>query len=190
VSAGLARCAADPPAYAAAAADGLAAALGAGDIGQVIAIRSEAETVRGRAAALARDMQLAAAEVCRRAERCIGLLLRAGQQAGQVRRPGMRPPTRSGYDRVRSNGTWEHVAPDGHGARHTPSGAPGATSASPLAWVSKDDLSARAGIYQLTDGVTDATFEAALGLARAEGRLTRANLVRRIRQQQKQGDPQ
>jgi hypothetical protein len=179
VTAGLARCAADPRGYAAAAAEGLADALGDGDIRQVLAIRSDAETVRVRAGKLTRDMQLAAAEVCRRAERCAGLLLRSGQQAGQIRRPGMRPATRGGYDRVR-RGRFERVAADGKGRRS--SGA-AAVPVSPQAWVSKEDLSANStGIYALTDGVTDEVFEKALAAARADGRLTRANLVRRIRQ--------
>jgi hypothetical protein len=39
-----------------------------------------------------------------------------------------------------------------------------------------------AGIYHMTDGVSDATFEEALAGAKAEGDLSRANVVRKIRQ--------
>lgn len=40
----------------------------------------------------------------------------------------------------------------------------------------------RAGIYALTDNATDAEFDAALDEARAEGNVSRANVVREIKE--------
>ena len=44
-----------------------------------------------------------------------------------------------------------------------------------------------AGIYAMTDGVSDADFEDAIGEAKAEGNLSRANVVRKIRQRRSRG---
>ena len=43
----------------------------------------------------------------------------------------------------------------------------------------------RADSYAMTDGVSDTDFEDAIGEAKAEGNLSRANVVRKIRQQRR-----
>jgi hypothetical protein len=135
-------------------------ALEHGDIEQVAEIKSQAEAVRVYTAQkqLGRDAQLAAAEIVRRAERGIGVAIRKGQQNGEIRRQGQ--------------GSKDGQLPGD--SRRLPS---------PTEFVTGDELSGNgAGIYHLTDGVSDADFEDALGEARAEANLARANLVRKIRQ--------
>jgi hypothetical protein len=59
---------------------------------------------------------------------------------------------------------------------------------SPADFASNGELRGnRAGIYHLTDGVSDAEFDAAVGDARAGRDLSRANVVRKIRQRRGAG---
>jgi hypothetical protein len=110
---------------------------------------------------LGRDAELAAAEIVRRAERGIGLAIRCGQAAGQIRRPGQgggQPP--------------QAVRPRDD-----------KTMSSPADFASNGELRGNgAGIYHLTDGVCDAEFDAALAEAKEEQDLSRANVVRKIRE--------
>jgi hypothetical protein len=141
----------------------LAEALEHGQIEQIAEVKSQAEAVRVYTAQkqLGKDAQLAAAEIVRRAERGIGVAIRRGQAAGQIRRPGQgggQPPraVRPRDDK---------------------------TMSSPADFASHGELLGNgAGIYHLTDGVCDAEFDAALAEAKAEQDLSRANLVRKIRQ--------
>jgi len=161
--------AADPGAFVVAACERAKAwlrqALEHGEIEQIAEIKSQAEAVRVYTAQkrLGRDAQLAAAEVVRRAERGIGLAIRRGQQDGQIARRGDR---------------------GGRGAHGVHGGNPGDRRGdhldSPAPFFRHGDE--RAGAYAMADGAGDTDFEEALGEAKAEGNLSRANLVRKIRQ--------
>lgn len=103
---------------------------------------------------LAEDIQLDALEMVRRAERGIGLAIRNGQATGVV---AARLDTLC--QNSRSSGTEERMSPSdffsGGGTQHE--------------------------VYAMTDGVTDDRFEESLTEAREEGSLSRANVIRKIR---------
>src|SRR5215475_2726556 len=119
-------------------------ALEHGEIEQIAEIKSQAEAVRVYTAQkqLGKDAQLAAAEIVRRAERGIGVVIRRGQAAGEISRRG------------------------GHGGnqhRRAETVASGFCAAKPSDYATPAELTGNgAGIYHLTDGVCDADFEAAL----------------------------
>ena len=143
-------------------------ALEHGEIEQIAEIKSQAEAIRVYTTQkqLGTDAQLAAAEIVRRAERGIGVTIRRGQQDGEIAKRGDRR---------------SHGAPGVHGGslndRHDDHlGSPGS-------FFRHGDE--RADTYAMTDGVSDADFEDAIGEAKAEGNLSRANLVRKIRQQRR-----
>ena len=165
---------ADPAAFVVAACERAKAwlrqALEHGEIEQIAEIKSQAEAVRVYTAQkqLGRDAQLAAAEIVRRAERGIGLAIRRGQQGGQIARRG----DRGGRG-----------APGVHGGN--PGDRRGDHLGSPAGFFRHGDE--RAGAYAMTDGVGDTDFEEVLGEARAEGNLSRANVVRKLRQ--RRGEP-
>jgi hypothetical protein len=161
--------AADPAAFVVTACERATAwlreALEHGGIEQIAEIKSQAEAVRVYTTQkqLGKDAQLAAAEIVRRAERGIGLAIRRGQQNGQFARRGDRG----------SRG-----APGVQGGN--PGDRRGDHLGSPAGFFRHGDE--RADAYAMTDGVCDTDFEDALGEARAEGNLSRANVVRKIRQ--------
>ena len=143
-------------------------ALEHGEIEQIAEIKSQAEAIRVYTTQkqLGTDAQLAAAEIVRRAERGIGVAIRRGQQDGEIAKRGDRR---------------SHGAPGVHGGnlndRHDDHlGSPGS-------FFRHGDE--RADTYAMTDGVSDADFEDAVGEAKAEGNLSRANVVRKIRQQRR-----
>lgn len=128
-------------------------ALENGEIDQIVEVKSQAEAVRvyTMQKQLGKDAQLSAAEIVRRAERGIGLAIRRGQEKGTIRRRGQ-----------------------GHGYTQQ---LPG-----PADFASHDELMGnQAGIYDLTDGVTNEDFEVAVTEARAEENLSRANVVRKVK---------
>jgi hypothetical protein len=145
-------------------------ALEHGEIEQIAEIKSQAEAVRVYTTQkqLGKDAQLAAAEIVRRAERGIGLSIRRGQQSGEIAKRGDRG----------SRG-----APGIHGGN--PGDRRGDHLGSPAEFFRHGDE--RADAYAMTDGVSDTDFEGALGEAKAEGNLSRANVVRKIRQ--RRGNP-
>jgi DNA-binding CsgD family transcriptional regulator len=140
-------------------------ALEHGQIEQIAEIKSQAEAVRVYTTQkqLGKDAQLAAAEIVRRAERGIGVAIRRGQQTGEIAKRG----ERGGCGAAGVYG-------GNRGARH------GEHRGSSASFFRHDDE--RADAYAMTDGVTDADFEDALGEAKAEGNLSRANVMRKIRQ--------
>ena len=104
---------------------------------------------------LSKGIQLDALEMVRRAERGMGLAIRKGQAEGTVATVGQR---RTGA------GGLEH------------------SICFPSDMATKIELSdTNAGIYAMTDGVTDEQFDAALDDAKAEENVSRANVVRKIR---------
>jgi hypothetical protein len=163
---GVVESAADPAAFVVAACERAKAwleeALEHGGIEQIAEIKSQAEAVRVYTAQkqLGKDAQLAAAEIVRRAERGIGLAIRRGQQNRQIRRRGDRA------GQVGGNGDGNTFFPSKTG---------------PADYASAGELRGNgAGIYHLTDGVAEGDFEEALAAAKAEGDLSRANVVRKI----------
>ena len=141
----------------------LTEALEHGEIEQIAEARSQAEAVRvyTMQKQLGRDAQLAAAEIVRRAERGIGLAIRKGQGRGEIRRKGQGGGQPPGAERPRGD----------------------KTMSSPADFASDSELRGNgAGIYHLTDGISDEEFEAALAGAKAEEDLSRANVVRKIRE--------
>ncbi len=141
-------------------------ALEHGEIEQIAEIKSQAEAVRVYTTQkqLGKDAQLAAAEIVRRAERGIAVAIRRGQQDGQIAKRGDRG----------SRG-----APGVHGGN--PGDRRGDHLGSAAGFFRHGDE--RADAYAMSDGVSDTEFEDALGEAKAEGNLSRANVVRKIRQQ-------
>ncbi len=139
-------------------------ALDHGEIEQIAEIKSQAEAVRVYTTQkqLGKDVQLAATEIVRRAERGIGLAIRRGQCSGQIAKRGDR---------------------GGRGAPGVRGGNPGDArgdhlgSSAALFRNGKE----RADSYAMADGVSDTDFEDALGQAKADRDLSRANVVRKIR---------
>jgi hypothetical protein len=136
-------------------------ALEHGDIGQVAELRSRAEAVRVYSAQkqLGKDAQLAAAEIVRRAEQGLAGAVREGQRTGQFLAPVHPGPGRG---------------KPGNGATRFPG------RRSPADYLGTGRT--RTEIYAMTDGVSDEEFERALAEAKAEGKLSRANVIRKIRQ--------
>lgn len=106
---------------------------------------------------LAEDIQLDALEMVRRAERGIGLAIRNGQAAGEIRGKGDRETYR--------NGSSKHL-PDEN-------------------LLSPSDFFPGGGTqqetYAMTDDVSEEQFEDALEEAREEKNLSRRNVVRKIK---------
>lgn len=125
-----------------------------GDIDQIVEVKSQAEAIRVYTMQknLGKDAQLAAAEIVRRAERGMGIAIRRGQEAGEIRRKG--DDTRTDLDRETN-------------------------LVSPRSYFSNGDE--WHDTYTMTDGVSDERFDKAIGEARAEGNLSRANVVRKVR---------
>jgi hypothetical protein len=143
-------------------------ALEHGEIEQIAEIKSQAEAIRAYTTQkqLGKDAQLAAAEIVRRAERGIGVAIRRGQQDGEIAKRGDHrghgaPDVRGGNLNDRYG---DHLGSPGLFFRHG------------------DE---RADTYAMTDGVSDTDFEDAIAEAKAEGNLSRANIVRKIRQQRR-----
>ena len=143
-------------------------ALEHGEIEQIAEIKSQAEAIRAYTTQkqLGTDAQLAAAEIVRRAERDIGLAIRRGQQDGEIAKRGDHRShgTPSVHDGNPNDRHDDHLASPGSFFRHG------------------DE---RADTYAMTDGVSNADFEDAMAEAKAEGNLSRANVVRKIRQQRR-----
>ena len=107
---------------------------------------------------LSKDLRLESDMQVRRWERALGTAIREGQERGEIR----------------SNGQRE--------------GASSLGVSSPADFASHNDLNGRGsdkpGIYALTDNATDDQFESALTSARDEGNVSRANVVRKLRDAQ------
>ena len=148
----------------------LTEALEHGEIEQIAEIKSQAEAIRVYTTQkqLGQDAQLAAAEIVRRAERGMGVAIRRGQQGGQIAKRGDR---------------------GGRGAPGVRGGNPGDTRGdhldSPAAFFRSGKE--RADAYAMADGVSDSDFEDALGQAKSDRDLSRANVVHKIRR--RRGNP-
>lgn len=137
----------------------LAEALAHNDLDALVNVKGWAETLRVATAQkqLGKDAELTAQELVRRAERCIGLGIREGQRRGEITSSGVRVsahPDRS-ISRV-SDYVSPHEATSHYGSN------------------------GKVGIYALSDNGTDDDFEQAITQAKAEGNLSRANVVRKL----------
>lgn len=112
---------------------------------------------------LSKEIQLDATEMVRRAERGVGVAIRKGQADGMIRRAGSESFT--GNQHVRGV---VDVSDN--------------TKPSPYQYASRSELTNSSGsIYDMTDDVTDEEFEQGITEAKAEGNLSRANVVRKLR---------
>lgn len=114
---------------------------------------------------LSKEIQLDAVEMVRRAERGVGKAIRKGQEDGTIRSNGQRerPGNKHGFAAVRKNDSCKTGPRD---------------FVSKAEWVGNES-----GIIEMIDDVTDEDFEEALGAAKAEDNLGRANVVRKIKKE-------
>lgn len=142
----------------------LAEALEHGDLDALVNAKGYAETLRVATMQkqLGKDAQLSATELVRRAERCIGLGIRRGQEGGEI-------ATRGSNLQVK-----QEVMDNAIGAQ-----------TSPYDYLGRSEFHGNgqdaAGIKELVDDVTDEQFEAVLAEARDEENLSRANLTRKLK---------
>ena len=124
------------------------------DIPDVVDHKARAEAIRTYVAQreLGKDAELSAAEIVRRAERRIGVLIRQGQAEGAVLQRGQR--THEGDALNECIFSPKSVLTS---ARETTE------------------------IYAVTDDVSDEQFDAGLAEAKDEGNLSRANVVRKVK---------
>ena len=112
----------------------------------------------------------------RRSERALGQAIRSGQERGEIRSVGQRGSAQAAYERERL-GRVERV--------QGVAGDRGNSLPGPSDFAADTELSGNgAGIYHLTDGVTDDEFDEALDRAQDEGNVSRANVVRKVREVQ------
>lgn len=132
----------------------LTQALEHGDIGQIVELKSQAEAIRvyTMSKQLGKDAELAAAEIVRRAEQGLAVAVQRGQRAGEVKAAG-RPSKPTPMD----------VGFD------VPKRSDFFASQKEM-----DDA------YAMAEA-TDEKFEDALTAAKAEGNLSRANVVRKVK---------
>lgn len=106
---------------------------------------------------LSEDIQLDAVEMVRRSERALGVAIRQGQEAGDIRVTGQ------------GGGDPRFVDPGRDTNRMSPTSL----------FAHKTEM---VQTYAVTDGVTDDQFDAALAEAKEEGNLSRANVVRKVQE--------
>lgn len=149
-------------------------ALENGDIEQIVELKSQAEAIRiySMQKQLGKDAELSATEIVRRAERGIGLAIRRGQGEGTIHKPGDPPPPPSApYERVR-NGKREVVGasrPHLHGEKKRYVGE----------YVNGGQQ--QHDTFTMTDDVSDDEFDRVIDSAKAERNLSRANVVRKVK---------
>ena len=113
---------------------------------------------------LSLDIQLDAVEMVRRSERALGVAIREGQKAGEIRARG------------EGAGRPQKIA----------SGTEVITKPSPYDFATNAELYGDArdgrgnGIYAVTDDVSDEKFEEAITESKHEGNLSRANVARKV----------
>lgn len=142
-------------------------ALDHGDIDQIVEVKSQAEAVRvyTMQKQLGKDAQISATEIVRRAERGMGLAIRKAQDSGDLNRPGTHEGNQYTIGTVHQHDSSKPKVTD---------------------FASKGELygggrPGGAGIFHLTDDVSNQAFEEAVEEAKADGDLSRASLARRIR---------
>jgi hypothetical protein len=106
---------------------------------------------------LSKDCQLDAQEMVRRAERAVGLVIRKGQAEGTIG--------------TQAAGGWRARLQSPESKLKTSKELIGSGS------------QVMTDTYAMTDDVTDTEFDQALGADRKEGKLTRANVLRKIKRE-------
>lgn len=151
----------------------LAQATGMEGLADVIEWKSRAEAIRvyTQQKDMGHEAELSAAEIVRRAERRIGELIREGQAVGEIRSKEV-PAPRPTAPYTRRDGTVVS-APASSGSREQH------VMPSPSDFAAKNELSH--AIYPMTDDVSDEDFERAIAEAKAEGNLSRNNVVRKVK---------
>ena len=110
---------------------------------------------------LSEEIQLDAVEMVRRSERALGVAIREGQERGEIVKSGD----------IGGGGRGGEVAALSRMSFRNDLDRPGDFAPS-------NELST--GIYPMTDNVTDEQFEAGLSIAKDQGNLSRANVVRKV----------
>lgn len=108
---------------------------------------------------VSKECQLDAEEIVRRAERELGLAIRRGQESGEI---------------IKHGGRWLSIERGDTQSKPEPV----------TAFAAQSTLSGTGtvpGIYDMTDDVTDERFDEAISEAKAEGNLSRANVVRKVK---------
>lgn len=155
--------------------DRLALALRETGPESVASIRAELSTVQEmtRQLGLSKEIQNDAAEMVRRSEYALGKAIRAGQEAGVVR-------TRGGKRGVHVPGVRGSISQT---SATKVCDIASATDFATNAMLYGDERGDKTnGIYAMADGVGENEFEEALTAAREEGNVSRANVVRKIRE--------
>ncbi len=137
----------------------LAHALEHGGIEQIAELKSQAEAIRvyTMSKQLGKDAELSAAEIVRRAERGIGIAVRRGQGNGEFKTSGDAAASRLGKPSLTKEGLPKRSAND--------------------FFASNDD---KTQTYVMADA-DDASFDEALAAAKADGNLSRRNVVGKVR---------
>ena len=119
---------------------------------------------------VSKDLVLDAQVQQRRWERALGVAVREGQASGTIETPA---EAKARATAVREAARLGHHLVDNQVM----------LKPRPLDYAAANDYSGNgAGIYHVTDNVSDGEFEQALVAARAEGKPSRANVVRKIRE--------
>ena len=113
---------------------------------------------------ISKDLELDAAQNTRRWEKALGRAVIAGQEDGTIE---------TSRDRLSRAG----LISSGHHVENMMSKTPRRAYVTPEEWGGNG-----AGIRHLVEGVADADFDSALAAARAEGNVSRANVVRKIKE--------
>lgn len=147
---------------------GLLTAIAAQDLPQIVEWKQKAAAIQeiAKQVRLGKDMQMDAAEFLRRAERGLGVAIRDGQERGEVE------TTSEGKSRgafMRDDLLDKQII------------KPKPTDFAKARELSGNATHGDPGIYGMTDGVSDAQFAEALGEARDEGNLSRANVARKCK---------
>lgn len=114
---------------------------------------------------VSKECQMHAEVVVRRSERALGLSIRAGQERGEVSRYSGGPRR----DYVRSTGQTVRVDRADESSAISPKSLTGSGLI-------------QGEVYAMTDGVTDDQFDEALDRAQDEKNVSRANVVRKVRE--------
>lgn len=144
-----------------------------GHIEHVAELKAQAQAIEvyTRQKNLGRDAGLAAAEIVRRAERGLGLAIRRGQERGEIE-TRLDSQRRASYSR-------HHFSSSDRDADGI------SIKARPRDFASTSEMHSTSGnIFDLTDDVTDEQFETAIETAKSEQNLARANVIRKVRDEQ------
>lgn len=143
---------------------------------EIIAVAQYAKQKR-----VSEEIQIDATAMVRRAERSLGVAIRDGQERGEIetkseasiRATATREVNQGRLDRNSfTNSIPDKPRPTDYAKAHELSGS-----------------DKQPGIYMMTDSATDSEFDAALEAAKEERNLSRANVVRKIKEAKGEAEP-